>query len=46
MTEIVISGFVDKVARKITYLDEKNLKKTAYETIETLEKVFLNPKSY
>lgn len=46
LSEMIIGCFIDKVARKITYLDENEIKKTAYECTETNDKVYVNPKSF
>lgn len=46
LTEMIVCCFIDKIARKIEYIDEENIKRTAYECTETYDKVWLNPKSF
>ena len=46
MIEIVIENFIEKVARKISFLDELNKKKIAYEVLDSDTKAYIHPNSY
>jgi len=44
--EIILENFIEKIARKISYFDELNKKKFAYELLDSDEKAYIHPNSY
>lgn len=46
LLEILVACFIDQCARKINYMDEEGRMKTAYESLETTERVLINATSF
>lgn len=46
LIEIFVENLVEKVARKVSYMDEENRMRKAYELEENNEKAFIHPTSF